>query len=174
VSSGSDYEFSMPKRLDRLLVVAAAALLVAISWDALVRGPRSHTAAPAHPAASARAAAPEAPVPELVRLVPSSTAFLPRCPARDLRLTLGPGPALTLRFTGSRCHVPPLHLQAELRQVDGTLVYRGAALAHEDLSGNYAGSGVAHARLLGGCAHETLLVRVTGSGLAASGRIGCS
>jgi len=162
----------MPKRLDRLLVLAAAALLVAISWDALVHRPTSHTGAPAKPTPPTAPA--QAPVPELVRLVPSSTAFLPRCPARDLDLAIGPGPVLTLRFSGNRCHVPPLHLQAELRRVDGTLVYRGPALAHEDLSGNYAGSGVARARLLGGCPAGRLLARVSGSGLAASGAIRCS
>jgi hypothetical protein len=170
VSSGSDYESSMPKRLDRLLVLAAAVLLVAISWDTLARRPGSHTAA--RPATTEQAV-PEAPVPDLVRLVPSSTAFLPRCPARDLHLTLGPGPLLTLRFAGGRCHVPPLHLRTELRHADGTLVYRGPALAHEDLSGNYAGSGVARARLLGGCPAGLLRVRVSGSGLAASGPIRC-
>jgi hypothetical protein len=166
----------MPKRLDRLLVLAAAALIVAISWDALVRGPAPHPAAAPTPATTtiARAPAlPEAPVPELVRLVPSSTAFLPRCPARDLQLTVGPRPRLTLRFTGTRCHVPPLHLQVELRRLDGTLVYFGPALAHEDLSGNYAGSGVAHGRLLGGCPAGPLLARVRGSGLVASGTVRC-
>jgi hypothetical protein len=168
----------MPKRLDRLLVLAAAALIVAISWDAIGRRPASHPAATPAPAPTrtthARTALPDAPVPELVRLVPSSTAFLPRCPASDLHLAVGPGPQLTLRFSGSRCHVPPLHLQAEVRRTDGALVYYGPALAHEDLSGNYAGSGVARGRLLGGCPTGPLLVRVSGSGLAASGTIRCS
>jgi hypothetical protein len=162
----------MPKRLDLLLVVAAAALLAAISWDALARRPQARPAAP--PASRARPALQEAPVPELVRLLPSSTAFLPRCPARDLRLSVGPAPVLTLRFAGSRCHVPPLHLRAVLRRDDGTIVYRGPALAHEALSGNYAGSGVSRARLLGGCRANRLRVTVTGSGLEATGGVRCS
>jgi hypothetical protein len=172
VSSGSDYESSMPKRLDLLLVVAAASLLVAISWDALTRRPQARPAVTA--ARPARPAPQEAPVPELVRLLPSSTAFLPQCPARDLRLSVGPAPVLTLRFAGSRCHVPPLHLRAVLRRDDGTIVYRGPALAHEELSGNYAGSGVSRARLLGGCPAGGLLATVTGSGLGASGAVRCS
>jgi len=166
---------SMPK-LDRLLVVAAAVLLVAISWDALVRRPGG--AHETTPAATIRAAPedappPEAPVPKLVRLVPSSTAFLPRCPLGDLHLTVGPTPSLTLRFAGGRCHVPPLRLQAVLRRPDGTVAYQGRALAHEDLSGNYAGSGIARAPLLRGCAEERLVATVRGSGLEASGTIRC-
>ena len=162
----------MPKRLDRVLVVAAAVLLVAISWDAFVRGPGG-TRAPAATTAAADAPPPEAPVPELVRLVPSSTAFLPRCPVGDLHLTVGPAPEVTLRFAGGRCHVPPLRLQAVLRRPDGTIAYQGRALAHEDLSGNYAGSGLARAPLLDGCAAERLVATVRGSGLEASGTIRC-
>ena len=174
MSSGSDYESSMPKHLDRLLVVAAAALLVAISWDALARRPGTHVPPPATIIVRPAQAAPrEAAVPQLVRLLPSSTAYLPLCPARDLHLVVGPGPLLTLRFAGRRCHVPPLHLRAELRRLDGTLAYRGPALAHEELSGNYAGSGVARGRLLGGCLAARLLARVHGSGLAARGVIRC-
>ncbi|MGD0714135.1 MAG: hypothetical protein ABSB24_08125 [Gaiellaceae bacterium] len=157
----------MPKRLDRLLVLAAAALLIAISLDALKHG--THKAAPA-PATTAEAGAPQpAPVPAQVRLVPSTTAFLPRCPAADLHLALGPGRTLTLHFVGSRCHVPPLRLRAVVRDATGALAYRGPALAHEDLSGNYAGEGVAHARLLAPCGDVT----VSGSGLSASGTIRC-
>ncbi len=163
----------MPDRLDRVLVVAAAVLLVAISWDALTQRPSSSPTAVATTTPRAEAAPPQAPVPELVRLVPSSTAFLPRCPARDLHLAVGPGPVLTLRFSGSRCHVPPLHLRAVLRRPDGTVVYRGPALAHEHLSGNYAGAGTARARLLGGCPTTRLLATISGSGLAASGKIRC-
>jgi hypothetical protein len=164
VRSGSDYDFSMPKGLDRLLVLAAAALLIAISWDALSRHHAPHTAAA--PVDRPPAAAP---VPEQVRLVPSSTAFLARCPAADLHLTVGPGRTLTLRFAGGRCHVPPLHLRAVVHGMAGALAYRGPALAHEDLSGNYAVSGVAHARLLAPCGDVT----VSGSGLSASGTIRC-
>ena len=164
--SSSDYVPSMPKGLDRLLVLAAAALLVAISVDALKR----HSRRSAPPAATARAAViPPAPVPERVRLVPSSTAFLPRCLDADLRLVLGPGPTVTLHFTGTRCHVPPLHLRAVVRDATGAVAYRGPALAHEDLSGNYAGAGVAHGRLLGPCGDVT----VSGSGLSASGATRC-
>jgi hypothetical protein len=156
----------MPKKLDRLLVLAAAALLIAISLDALKHHPQR--AAP--PAATTREAAlPAAPVPELVRLVPSTTAFLPRCPAADLHLALGPGPTLTLHFAGDRCHVPPLHLRAVVRDATGAVAYSGPALAHEDLSGNYAVSGVAHARMLVPCGSVT----VSGSGLSASGSIRC-
>jgi hypothetical protein len=165
VRSGSDYDFSMPKGLDRLLVLAAAALLVAISWDALSRHPAAHVAAP--PPVD-RPPAP-APVPEQVRLVPSSTAFLPLCPAADLHLTVGPGRTLTLRFAGERCHVPPLHLRAVVHDTSGAIAYSGPALAHEDLSGNYAVSGVAHGRLLAPCGDVT----VSGSGLTASGTVRC-
>jgi hypothetical protein len=166
VRSSSDYVPSMPKGLDRLLVLAAAALLIAISVDALKR--HSQSAAP--PTATAQAAViPPAPVPERVRLVPSSTAFLPDCPAADLRLVLGPGPTLTLHFAGTRCHVPPLHLRAVVRTATGAVAYRGPAMSHEYLSGNYAGEGVAHGRLLGPCGDVT----ISGSGLSASGRIRC-
>ena len=85
MSSSSDYVGSMPNRLDRLLVLAAAALLIAISLDALKH--HAHTQAPAA-ATLAEAAPPPAPVPERVRLVPSTTTFLPRCPAADLHLEL--------------------------------------------------------------------------------------
>ena len=164
--SSSDYESSMPKGLDRLLVLAAAALLIAISLDALKHG--SHTAAP-RPATAAEPAPPPAAVPAQVRLVPSTTAFLPRCPAADLHLALGPGPTLTLEFAGTRCHVPPLHLRAVVRDATGSVSYRGPAMSHEDLSGNYAVEGVAHARLLAPCGDVT----VSGSGLSASGTIRC-
>ncbi len=164
--SSSDYVPSMPKRLDRLLVLAAAALLIAISLDALKHRPQS--AAP--PATQAREAAPPpAPVPERVRLVPSTTAFLPRCPAADLHLAVGPGPTLTLHFAGTRCHVPPLHLHTVVRDGTGAVAYRGPAMSHEYLSGNYAGEGVAHARLLGPCGDVT----VSGSRLSASGTTRC-
>jgi hypothetical protein len=69
VRSSSDYVSSMPNRLDRLLVLAAVALLIAISLDALKH--RRRNAAP--PATTAQEAArPPAPVPERVRLVPST------------------------------------------------------------------------------------------------------
>jgi hypothetical protein len=152
----------MPKRLDRLLVLAAAALLIAISLDALKH--RTHAAAPRPAAALA-----PAPVPEQVRLVPSTTAFLPRCPASDLHLALGPGPSLTLHFAGSRCHVPPLHLRAVVRDAAGAVAYRGPAMAGEYLSGNYAGEGVARARLLAPCGE----IAISGSGLSASASIHC-
>jgi hypothetical protein len=90
----------MPNRLDRLLVLAAAALLVAISWDALAR----HRPAARTTAATVEQPPPEAPVPERIRL-----------------------------------------------------------------SGNYAVSGVAHARMLVPCGTVT----VSGSGLSASGTIRC-
>jgi hypothetical protein len=151
---------SMAKRLDRLLVLAAAALLIAVFWNALAGRVEHHTAVKPLP---------PAPVPELVRLVPSTTAFLPKCPTRDLRLSIGPDGTLTLRFAGRRCHVPPLHLQAVTRNAAGAAEYRGPALAHEDLSGNYAVSGAAHASLLAPCGRVT----VSGSGLSATGTIRC-
>ena len=164
--SSSDYVSSMPKRLDRLLVLAAAALLIAIAADAL----KHHSRSAAPPVTTAQeAATPPAPVPERVRLVPSSTAFLPSCPAADLHLVVGPGPTLTLRFAGTRCHLPPLHLRAVVRSAAGAVAYRGPAMAHEYLSGNYAGEGVAHGRLLGPCGDVT----VSGSGLSASGTTRC-
>jgi hypothetical protein len=160
VRSGSDYESIMAKRLDRLLVLAAAALLIVVFWNAFAGRVGHHASVKPLP---------PAPVPELVRLVPSTTAFLPRCPAADLHLALGPGPTLTLRFAGGRCHVPPLRLQAVTRDASGAVAYRGPALAHEDLSGNYAVSGVAHARLQAPCGRVT----VSGSGLTATGTIRC-
>jgi hypothetical protein len=166
VRSRSDYVSSMPNRLDRLLVLAAVALLIAISLDAL----KHHRRNAAPPATTAQEAArPPAPVPERVRLVPSTTAFLPRCPAADLHLELGPGPTLTLHFTGTRCHVPPLHLRAVVRDATGAVAYRGPAMSREYLSGNYAGEGIAHARLLAPCGDVT----ISGSGLSASGTIRC-
>ena len=163
VKSGSDYESSMPKRADRVLVAAALALAVAVGWDALAH--RTHAVPAAQP--------PPAAVPQLVRLVPSSTAFLPNCPSRDLRLALGPGAQVTLHFSGTRCHVPPLHLTAVLRGGDGRVVYRGPALAAEDLSGNFAGTGVRQAGLIGCRGSAPLHAAVAGSGLAASGTIRC-
>jgi hypothetical protein len=158
----------MPKGVDRLLVLAAAALVVAISWDALRAAPHRHAAPPVTAVAVPQAA----PVPERIRLVPSSTAFLPTCPARDLRLSVGSGPWLTLRFTGSRCHLPPLHLRAVLR-AGGRVVYRGPALAHEELSGNYAVTGMARGRLLG-CRRALVQAEVRGAGLSAAGSVRCA
>jgi hypothetical protein len=151
----------MPKRLDRLLVLLVAALLIAISWDAARRHGASHPVVAAPP--------PAAPVPQLVRLVPSSTAFLPQCPASERPLSVGPGRTLTLRFAGSRCHVPPLHLRAIVRDASGAVRYDGPALAHEDLSGNYAVSAVVRGALSAPCGR----VVVAGSGLHASGTVTC-
>jgi len=165
---------SMPDRLDRLLVVAAAALVAAIAWTGLRSGPQ--TPAPTKATTPAKAAAPPrppAPVPEDVRLVPSSTAFLPHCPAADLHLAVGPGPVLRLRFAGGRCHVPPLRLRAVERDASGAVVYRGPALAYESLSGNYAVRGSARGPLLGPCDRGPLAVTVAGSGLRARGTARC-
>jgi hypothetical protein len=150
----------MPKRIDLLLVAALLVVVAAIAGDALRH--RRH----APPAAAPVVPSAPAPVPEQVRLVPSTTAFLPRCAASAIRLTVGPGALLTLRYAGRPCHVPPLHLQAVVRKPDGAVAYRGPALSYESLSGNYAGEGTAHGRLLG-CPGAAL---VTGSGLSASGR----
>jgi len=161
MSSGSDYVVSMPKRLEKFLVVAAAALLVAIFFDAEkpFGGGGSGSPAPV----------PAATVPQLVRLVPSSTAFLALCPPSALHLAVGPGRTLSLRFAGGRCHVPPLHLREVVRNAKGEVVYRGPALASEELSGNYAISGTAQADLLGPCGS----VLVSGSGLRATGAVPC-
>jgi len=150
----------MPKRIDLLLVAALVVVVGAVAGDALRH---RHHASPAPPAAAPPA---RAPVPEQVRLVPSTTAFLPRCAASVIRLTVGPGALLTLRYAGRPCHVPPLHLRSVIRTPDGAVAYRGPALAYEALSGNYAGEGTAHGRLLG-CPGAAI---VTGSGLSASGR----
>ena len=163
VKSGSDYESSMPNRLDRVLIAAVLALAVAIGWDALARRTHSVPAATPPPAAA---------VPQLVRLVPSSTAFLPTCPGRDLRLALGPRAEVTLRFAGSRCHVPPLRLHAVLRR-GATVVYDGPALASEGLSGNYAGEGARGAPLLGCAGPGEVTAEVSGSGLSATAAIRC-
>lgn len=158
--SGSDYVVSMPKRLDTFLVLVAAALLIAVFFDAATRW---------SPGGGSVGDLPAATVPQLVRLVPSSTAFLANCPAQDIHLSVGTGRTLTLRFAGSRCHVPPLHLREIVRDAKGAVVYSGPALAHEALSGNYAISGSAQAALLGPCGS----VVVSGSGLRASGRTRC-
>jgi hypothetical protein len=160
----------MPDRLDRVLVVAAAVLLVAIAWDALRRGAAPP---PRTTATTAPRSLPPAAVPERVRLVPSDTAFLPRCPAGDLHLAVGPGPVVSLRFAGPRCHLPPLRLRAVARTAAGRVVYEGPALAHEDLSGNYAVAGTAQGSLLGGCGPQPLRVTVAGYGLRATGTVRC-
>ena len=169
--SGSDYVGSMPNRLDRLLVAALAVLVVAGAVDALRH--RHHARATAPPAVTREAALPRAPVPERVRLVPSTTAFLPRCATSSIRLSVGPAPVVTLRYTGRPCHVPPLHLRAVVRTADGHVVYAGPALAYEDLSGNYAGEGAAHGPLLGACRAGAATAAVSGSGLSAAGSIRC-
>jgi hypothetical protein len=69
--------------------------------------------------------------------------------------------------------VPPLHLRAIVRTPDGHTVYAGPALAYEDLSGNYAGEGESHGRLLGACRAGAATAVVSGSGLSASGAIRC-
>lgn len=157
--SGSDYVSSMPKRLDTFLVLAAAALLVAIFFDTARRSSPSEGSASEPPAAT---------VPQLVRLVPSSTAFLANCPAQDIHLNIE-SRTLTLVFAGGRCHVPPLHLREVVRDAKEAVVYRGPALASEALSGNYAISGSAQAELLGPCGS----VVVSGSGLRATGQTRC-
>jgi hypothetical protein len=160
--SGSDYVSSMPHRLDRLLVLAAVLLLGVATWTSLRSSPA--------PRPAPKAVLPPAPVPEDVREVPSSTAFLRHCPASSLHLSVEPGGRLRLRFAGGRCHVPPLRLQAVERDAAGRVVYRGPALASEALSGNYAGAGTAVGQLLGPCGNGSLAVVVSGSGLSARGR----
>jgi hypothetical protein len=162
----------MPNRLDRLLVAALVVVVVAGAADALRH--RHHARTPAPPATpTTEAALPRAPVPARVRLVPSTTAFLPRCANSSIRLTVGPGAVVTLRYAGRPCHVPPLHLRAIVRTADGHAVYAGPALAYEDLSGNYAGEGESHGRLLGACRAGAATAAVSGSGLSASGAIRC-
>lgn len=157
--SGSDYVVSMPKRLDTFLLLAAAALLIAVFFDAARRW---------SPGGGSASEVPAATVPQLVRLVPSSTAFLANCPAQDIHLTVE-SRTLTLRFAGGRCHVPPLHLIEVVRDARGAVIYSGPALASEALSGNYAISGSAQAELLGPCGS----VVVSGSGLRASATVPC-
>ena len=181
------------RRLDRLIVAAALVLVAVVAIDSL-RGhggssqPSQSSESSSPPPSSTitvttknsgqvqveeRSSTDEAPVPDLVRLIPSDTAFLPNCSTRSLTLRVVPGPALQLQFVGSRCHVPPLHLRAEVHDAKGRLVYAGPALAHEDLSGNYAGEGVARAPLLVGCRSTPLFATVTGSGLTADGPVRC-
>ena len=169
--SGSDYVRSMPNRLDRLLVAALAVLVVAGAADALRH--RHHARMPAPPAVTTEAALPRAPVPARVRLVPSTTAFLPRCANSSIQLDRRPGAGRHAPLRGRPCHVPPLHLRAVLRTADGRVAYAGPALAYEDLSGNYAGEGVSHGRLLGACRAGAATATVSGSGLSASGAIRC-
>lgn len=171
--SGSDYVRNMPNRLDRVLVAALAVLVFAVAADALRHRHASTHASSPPPAATTEAALPPAPVPERVRLVPSTTAFLPRCTNSSIRLAVGPGPVVTLRYTGPPCHVPPLHLRAVVRAADGHVTYAGPAMAYEYLSGNYAGEGVAHGRVLGGCRAGAATADVSGAGLSATGSIRC-
>ena len=69
--------------------------------------------------------------------------------------------------------MPPLHLHAVVRDAKGRLVYDGPALAHEDLSGNFAVEAVVRAPLLVGCRSIPLYATVTGSGLSADGPVRC-
>ncbi|MDE3026373.1 MAG: hypothetical protein KGI93_12480, partial [Acidobacteriota bacterium] len=101
----------MHDRLDRLLVVGAAVVLVALGWTTLAGRPH-----PAPPVAATPL--PAAPVPVDVQLVPSTAALLPHCPPADLHLSLAGG-YLVLRFAGRRCHVPPLRLRAMERDARG-------------------------------------------------------
>jgi hypothetical protein len=171
--SGSDYVRSMPNRLDRILIVAVAVLVVVVGADALRHRHGSPKQSSPPPAATTVSSLPPAPVPERVRLVPSTTAFLPRCANTSIRLAVGPGPVVTLRYAGPPCHVPPLHLRAIVRTADGHVAYAGPAMAYEDLSGNYAGEGVAHGRLLGTCRTGAATAAVSGSGLSATGPVRC-
>jgi hypothetical protein len=159
----------MPNRLDRLLVAALAVLVVAGAADALRHRHPARTPAPV----TTEATLPRAPVPERVRLVPSTTAFLPRCANSSIRLNVGPGPVVALRYAGRPCHVPPLHLHEIVRTADGRVVYAGPALTYEDLSGNYAGEGESHGRLLGACRASAATAAISGSGLSAGGAIRC-
>jgi hypothetical protein len=161
----------MRNRSDRVLIAALAVLVVVVAATALRHGRGSSETAP--PALTGDASLPRAPVPERVRLVPSSTAFLPRCANASIRLTVGPGPVVSLRYAGRPCHVPPLHLHAVLRAANGDVTYAGPALSYEDLSGNYAGEGAAHGPLLGACRTRSATAVVTGSGLSASGSVSC-
>jgi hypothetical protein len=174
--------------MDRVLIGLALLLVAAVAADAM-RGPGG-TRTPAAdtqplkplPASTVAAVsemsdpgleAPPAPVPERVRLVPSTTAFMRNCSSRSLRLSVGPGPTISLAYDGGPCHVPPLRLRAVVRDAAGRLVYRGPALAYEDLSGNLAGRISKAAPLLSGCRSRTLRATVAGSGLFASGSIRC-
>jgi hypothetical protein len=163
----------MPNRIDRLLVAGLALLVVAAGADALRH--RFGSSRPAGPApARAADSLPRAPVPERVRLVPSTTAFLPRCDNAAIRLMVGPGPEITLHYAGRPCHVPPLHLRSVVRTRAGEVAYAGPAMAYEDLSGNYAGEGAAHGRLLGACDPGAATATVSGSGLSATGSVRCA
>ena len=162
----------MPNRIDRLLVAGLALLVIAAGADAL-RHRIGSSHAPSPTPARAADSLPRASVPERVRLVPSTTAFLPRCENAAIRLTVGPGPEVTLRYTGRPCHVPPLHLRSVVRTRDGQVAYAGPALAYEDLSGNYADGDIAHGRLLGACEPGAATATVSGSGLSAAGAIRC-
>jgi len=164
----------MPNRLDRLLVAALVVLVAAVAGDALRHRLSSHRAVAPRTTTAAGGALTRAPVPERVRLVPSTTAFLPRCANAAIRLTVGPGPFVTLRYAGRPCHVPPLHLHEVVRTRDGSVAYAGPALAYEDLSGNYAGEGTARGRLLGACEPgAATAATVSGAGLSATGSVRC-
>lgn len=179
------------KRLDRLLIGLALLLVAAVAVDAMRgHGERGAPAAlsqpqkppPKVPASTVAAqsemsdpeiGAPPAAVPERVRLVPSSTAFMRNCSSGSLRLSVGPGPTVSLTYEGGPCHVPPLRLHAVVHDAAGRVVYRGPALAYEYLSGNLAGRISRAAPLLFGCRSRPLQATVTGSGLRASGSVRC-
>jgi hypothetical protein len=155
---------------DRLAVAAAIALVGAVAADALRH---RHRAAP--PTAAAPAAKPllAAPVPARIRLVPSSTAFLPRCAPARTSLALAAGPRLVLRYEGPPCHLPPLRLRAVVRSGGGGVLYRGRAVAADALAGNYAADSHADAPLLGAAARCGARVAIAGGGLDVRGRIRC-
>jgi hypothetical protein len=161
---------------DRLLVIAAAALVAVVAVDAL-RGRSERRAEPRRPAASAQLAAAAAP-PERVSLRGSpETAFLPRCPARRLSLAVARGPALVLRYRGGPCQLRLPPLQATVRDPAGKLLYRGPALRRRALGGNLGNGAERSAPLVPGLLHcdvqAPVAVEVRGGGLAARGVTRC-
>jgi hypothetical protein len=153
-----------------VLVAGVCALVAAVAVDAL----RSHHGRT--PPARAAAAAPVTPagVPERVALRGSpETAFLPTCRLSSLHLALVRA-SVGLHYRGGRCHLPPLGLEATVRDRAGTVIYHGRAVPHWALAGNLAGEASLSARLapevLRANGHD---VSVSGRGLAAASRIRC-
>jgi hypothetical protein len=156
-------------------LAAAAVLVAAVAVDAL-RGHGHRRSEPRRPVAAARLAA--AAPPERVSLRGSpETAFLPRCPARRLSLTVARGPALVLRYRGFPCQLRLPRLEATVRDSGGKLVYRGPALRRNALAGNLGNGAERSAPLVPGLLHcdvqAPLVVEVRGAGLAARGVTRC-
>ena len=167
---------------DALLFAGVAALVVVAALDSVrAHRPAHHAQARDRSSVTRALAAPPAAAPPLVALRGSpETAFLPDCRrGGGVRLSIeAGGPRLVLRRSGGRCHLPPLHFEATVRNRAGTLLYRGPALAREGLGGaNLAGPATLSAPLLPGLlrcdVQAPVWIVVRGAGLSTAGAIRC-